>query len=253
GLVERQDLWVTSKLWNDSHHPDHVGLALGKTLADLRLDFLDLYLIHWPVVQRHGTLLPESGDDFVPLSELPIAATWKALEAEVERGRCRHIGVSNFSAARVAGLLESAEIPPVINQVEMHPYLQQTGLLAACREHGVHLTAYSPLGSLDRPDRLKPADEPVLLDEPAIADIAAGHDATPAQVLLAWALLRGTSVIPKSVSPKRQAENLAAAELELTADDMERIAGLDRHRRYIDGTFWAMEGSPYTVEDLWSE
>ncbi|MCG8455732.1 MAG: aldo/keto reductase, partial [Holophagales bacterium] len=88
GLVERQELWVTSKLWNDSHHPDRVGGALGKTFADLRLDFLDLYLIHWPVAQRHGTLLPESGDDFVPLSELPIAATWKVLEAEVERGRC---------------------------------------------------------------------------------------------------------------------------------------------------------------------
>jgi alcohol dehydrogenase (NADP+) len=115
----------------------------------------------------------------------------------------------------------------------------------------VHLTAYSPLGSLDRPDSLKDEDEPVLLEDPVIAGIAEKHGATPAQVLIRWAIERGTAVIPKSVNPGRIAENFAATQVPLTDEDMNQIAALDRGQRYVDGTLWTMEGSPYSLADLW--
>ena len=133
----------------------------------------------------------------------------------------------------------------------MHPYLAQDDLVARCAARGVHVTAYSPLGSPDRPDVLKKSGDPDLLAHTEIGAIAAKHGATAAQVLLAWAIQRGTSVIPKSVNAERLAQNFAAAALALTADDMATIAELDAGYRYIDGAFWAPEGSPYTVEGLW--
>ncbi len=253
GIVAREELWITSKLWNDRHAPEDVIPALRQTLTDLRLDYLDLYLVHWPVVLRKGVTFPESGTDFLPLSEVPLEATWRSMERAVDEGLVRHIGVSNFSAAKVGALADAARIPPEVDQVELHPYLQQNDLLAFCAARGVRVTAYSPLGSRDRPDRLREPGEPVLLEDPVIAEIARETGATPAQVLIAWALERGTSVIPKSVNPARIRENFEAASLTLPEHAMARIAALDRHRRYIEGDIWAMEGSPYTVEGLWDE
>ncbi len=246
GLVKREELWITSKLWNNAHAPEDVAPALERTLADLRLEHLDLYLIHWPVAFRPGVVMPEGAEDLVSLEALPIAATWAAMEAAVERGLCRHIGVSNFGMATLRGLLGQARIRPVMNQVELHPYLQQKGLFAFCEAHGVHLTGYSPLGTP------AVASGPPLLADPTIAAIAAGRDLTPAQVVLAWALQRGTAVIPKSVTPARLAENLAAAGAALAPEEMEAIDGLDRSHRFIDGSFWVKEGGPYTLETLWA-
>jgi len=251
--VARGELWITSKLWNDSHRPEHVRPALEKTLTDLRLDFLDLYLVHWPVALKNGTLIPESADDFESLDDVPLAETWAAMEDVAEAGLCKHIGVSNFSVKKVGALLDGVRRPPEVNQVELHPYLQQPDLVGFCRERGVHVTGYSPLGSPDRPDELKASDEPVLLDDPVIARIAERRDATPAQVLLAWALERGTAVIPKSVNRTRQAENLEAAELKLHDGDVSEIDALDRGRRYVSGDIWTPEGSPYTLANLWDE
>ena len=253
GLAAREDVWVTSKLWNDSHAPGDVIPALETTLADLRLAYLDLYLVHWPVAQRKGVLFPETGADLVSLDEIPLASTWHDMEEAVDRGLCRHIGVSNFSAAKIDGLLDGARIRPEVDQVEMHPYLQQNALVEFCRASGVLVTAYAPLGSADRPDRLRVDGEPILLDDPVVLDIAGGLGVTAAQVLIAWALQRGTAVIPKTGTPARLAENLAGSQLELDAESLARIAGLDRHRRYIPGDFWAKPGSPYTVADLWDE
>ena len=137
--------------------------------------------------------------------------------------------------------------------MERHPLLQQPALVADCAAEGLHITAYSPLGSGDRPASLKRSDEPVLLDNPVIGSIAAQHGCSPAQVLIAWHLQSGISTIPKSVSPQRLRDNLAAADLELTAADLERIAGLDQHRRLVDGSFWLLEGSPWTLQTLWDE
>ena len=253
GTVTRDQLWITSKLWNDSHDPIHVQPGLDTTLKNLQLDYLDLYLIHWPVALRNGAGFPFGADDLVPLETLPIADTWAAMEKLIDAGTCRHLGVSNFSVAKVKSLLESARIKPEMNQVELHPYLQQSALVEFCQTNGVHVTAYSPLGSGDRPDSLKAADEPVLLENEAIATIAQEHNVTPAQVLIAWAIHRGTAVIPKSVAPSRIQQNLAAAEVSLTTENLKTIEECDRHRRYVDGTFWCFEGSPYTLESLWNE
>jgi alcohol dehydrogenase (NADP+) len=170
-----------------------------------------------------------------------------------DRGLCRHVGVSNFSARKIEGLLTLPLAPPDVNQIELHPYLQQQSLVDFCAGHEIAVTAYSPLGSRDRNPALKPPDEPSLLDDTIIGRIASRLGATPAQVLLAWALERGTAVIPKSVSPGRLAENLAAGQLELGDQDLLAIKGLDRHRRYVSGTFWELPEGPYTVAALWDE
>lgn len=251
--LRRDGLWITSKLWNDAHAAADVRPALLATLRALRLDALDLYLIHWPVVHRRGVRGPQSAADLLPLERVPLRETWAALEELVDEGLCRHVGVSNFSAVKLRQLLRSARIRPAVLQVELHPYLQQEELLAFCRDEGIAVTAYSPLGSSDRPEGLKAADEPVLLEDPLLAEIAAEHGATPAQVALAWALARGTAAIPKSVHPGRMRENLAAAELVLSPEDLRRIAGLERGRRYVTGSFWVKPGGPYTLADLWDE
>jgi len=253
GVVRREQLWITSKLWNDCHAPVDGAPALARTLADLRLDYLDLYLMHWPVAQKKGVSLPESGEDFIALEALPVAVTWKAMEALTDQSLCRHVGVSNFSLAKLRSLLDGARRKPEMNQVELHPYLRQGELLDFCGRHGVHLTAYAPLGSPDRSAAMKKQDEPVLLEDSVIKAVAARHGVTPAQVLIGWAMQRGTAVIPKSVNPERLRQNLAALHVSLTREDMRDIAGLDRHRRYISGDFWAMAGSPYTLTGLWDE
>ena len=251
GEVTRAQLWITSKLWSNAHGRDSVEPALRRTLHDLQLDSLDLYLIHWPVPLQPGVAFPSGVQDLRPPAEVPLRATWEGMEAAVAAGLCRHIGVSNFSITKLADLLAHGRIRPEMNQVELHPLLQQPELLAFCAAEGVHLTAYSPLGSLDRPSFTKAADAPVPLEHPAILAIAAEHGCTAAQVLLAWHVQRGIATIPKSVTPARLAENLAAADLTLTPADLERIAGLDQNRRLLDGGFWVFEGGPWTIASIW--
>ncbi len=253
GVVSRDQMWITSKLWNDVHASEDVQPALEKTLSDLQLDYLDLYLIHWPVALKKGVFIPKSAQDLIGLDVLTISETWEAMEGLVDKGLCRHIGVSNFSVNKLKVLLNGARLKPEMNQIELHPYLQQPAMLEFCNKNGVHITAYSPLGSPDRPAGLKAENEPVLLEDPTIEMIAERRGVTQAQVLISWAIHRGTAVIPKSVNPARMKQNLAAVEVSLTQDDMKEIAKLDRNRRYVNGEFWEVEGGPYTVENLWDE
>ncbi len=175
------------------------------------------------------------------------------MEDAVDAGLTRHIGVSNFSAKKLAALLPQCRIRPEVNQVELHPFLQQNALVWYCEAEGIHVTAYAPLGSTDRPDFMKGGHDPSLLGNELIASIAAEHRCTPAQVLLAWHVKRGVSVIPKTVKRQRLEENLAAADITLSGEDMTRVASLERGFRYLDGKFWAVEGGPWTLQSIWDE
>ena len=253
GDVTREQLWVTTKLWNDHHDPTHVQAGLERSLRLLGLDYVDLYLMHWPVALRHGVGRPTSPDDFVSLDELPLPATWEAMAKLPATGLTKRVGVSNFSASKIATISDAVGVTPVVNQIELHPYLPQDALLAAMAQRGVVATAYAPLGSGGRPPALRRDDEVRLLDDPVVTAIAAAHDASPAQVLIAWALARGTAVIPKSTTPSRIAANLGGTQLRLTADDRAALDALGRARseRYVDGSFWCPPGSPYTLASLW--
>ncbi len=253
GTVDRDDLWITSKLWNDAHRAADVRPALQATLHDLQVDCLDLYLIHWPVVHRPGVVRPDDGNGFLSLDDVPLTETWLALQECQAAGLCRNTGVSNFSVPAIQTLIDETGIVPAVNQVESHPYLAQRPLLEYCRQQQIQMTAYSPLGSVDRPDMMKRDGEPALMTDPVIVRIAERHNVSPAAVLIAWGVGRDTIVIPKSASQHHLQDNLRATDLSLTASDMQAIGALDRGYRFVDGTFWEMPGSPYTVAQLWDE
>ncbi|MEM8778934.1 MAG: aldo/keto reductase [Cyanobacteria bacterium P01_G01_bin.49] len=250
-IVKREDIFITSKLWNNQHAQGDVVPALKQTLADLQLEYLDLFLIHWPIAFKKEVSWATKPEEFIPLSELPLIETWQGMEKAVNEGLVKNIGVSNFSQAKLENLCLNAQIQPCMNQVECHPYLQQDELLAYCQEKGIRLTAYSPLGSKDRTDSLRQKDEPILLENSAIKQIAQKHQGTPAQILLKWAIERGTVVIPKSVSPQRIKENFEAQNVPLDSEDMKQIANLNNDYRYVDGSFFAVPNSGYTVENIW--
>jgi alcohol dehydrogenase (NADP+) len=245
GVVQRQDLWITSKLWNDCHSPEEVRPALERSLNDLGLEELDLYLIHWPVAQHRGVVMPERAEELIPLEQLPLSDTWGAMEELVEAGLVRHIGVSNFTQRHLNELLPHCRLRPAVNQVERHPWLRQLELLEFCGREAIHITAYSPLGSAAS------GQTSPLLQDPEVRAIAAEQGCTEAQVLLAWAIACGTSVIPKSVQPSRLAANLAAAQLQLSTSELQRLDALDRQHRFVDGSFWDVPGGPYSRDTLW--
>lgn len=251
--VKRDDLWITSKLWNDRHRGEHVEDALKESLKSLNLSHLDLFLIHWPIVQTFGVARPDSGTDYIALDQVPISETWQAMEDCVAKGLCKNIGVSNFSVKKIDNLLTTAKIKPIVNQVESHPFLPQAALKTKCDANEILLTAYSPLGSGDRPEHLKQTAEPSLLQNETIQSIAMSHESSTAQVILAWAMERGTIPIPKSANAERQKQNLNSMNLQLTADQVQTINELDTQHRYVDGKFWEVEKSPYTVANIWDE
>ncbi len=253
GDVTREELWITSKLWNNSHATDAVIPALKKTLDDLQLQYLDLYLVHWPHVFRSDCINAASAEDTIPIEELPTIETWKGMELAVEAGLTKHIGVCNFNQHKLADLVSKATIKPEMNQVELHPQLHQKNLLAYCKKNGIHMTAYSPLGSPDRSAGMKADDEPNLFEHPIITKLAHQHNCSPAQIMIAWAMERGTAVIPKSVNAERLKQNFESTEIQLSSTDMEKMDTADNGYRIIKGQFWAFEGSDYSVDWLWDE
>tara|TARA_R110002126_G_scaffold290763_1_gene448541 strand:+ start:7925 stop:8863 length:939 start_codon:yes stop_codon:yes gene_type:complete len=247
GLVTREDLWVTSKLWNASHGEENVIPALHQTLEDLQLEYLDLYLIHWPVALKKRTEMPEKASDFIPLSEVPLTNTWKGMEAVLEQGLAKHIGVSNFNENQLKEIIASAVHQPEMNQVEMHPFLQQEVLQSFCVQNDILLTAYAPLGSLvDDNSTLR------LLENDTIKNIAKARHMSPAQVALAYTIQRGIAVIPKSINEARLLQNLETLNHTLTEEDMALLKDLDKGHRFIDGKFWEVDNGPYTADSIWN-
>ncbi len=226
GDIERKNLFITSKLWNTAHKPADMRPALEQSLKDLQTDYLDLYLIHWPIAED-----PLSGEALDILQE----ETWAEMEKAQKDGLVRSIGVSNFTQTKLKDLMDKAEIMPAVNQVEIHPYLAQNDLVEFCRANQIVVTAYAPLGSGDRPDTMKEAGEPSLLADQVVADIAKKNSATPAQVLIAWGLARGLVEIPKSVQFDRIEENLGALNVTLDDDDMKRLNAIDETFRFVTG------------------
>lgn len=246
GEIHREDVHITSKLWNNAHRPEDVVPALQKTLSDLKLEYLDLYLIHWPVAFRSGLEgFPEDESDFLTPEHAPVHETWAALLETRSAGMIRHAGVSNFSKAKLDQLAEKNDERPEMNQVELHPYLQQPGLLDYCQRHDILVTAYSPLGSRDRSEEMKAENEPSLFDDETLQGIADAHDTHPAQVMIAWAVARDMAVIPKSTDPDHIRSNLESAKIELKASEMDRIESLDRHYRFIGGNSFRTESGLY--------
>ena len=251
GKIKREEVWITSKLWNDSHQKEHVIPALKQTLKDLQLDYLDLYLIHWPVAFKHGVSSPSGDDDYLSLEEVPLIETWNAMIEAKEQGLAKHIGVSNFSIKKLKDLMSQTNEQPEMNQVELHPFLQQHELLDFLQQNNIPATAYSPLGSGDRSAQMKAKDEPSLLEEPAIVEIAKKNDVSPAQVLIKWAVARGTVVIPKSTTKEHIVANLESIKIPLDEDDLKKISAIKRNFRYVTGEFYVTPGNPYhNIYDL---
>lgn len=242
-LVTREELFVTSKLWNTHHRKEHVKEAVRKSLADLGLEYLDLYLIHFPISQRYVSVEDRYPAEwfFDPSAETPkmeedlvsYAETWRAMEELVEEGLVRNIGACNIGTAMLRDVLSYAKIAPAVLQVELHPQLTQEVLLRFCKERGIAVTGFSSFGASSYRELGLETDD-ILLENSVVSGVAKALGKTTAQVLLRWAVQRGTAVIPKSSNDGRLAENLAVFDFELASDQMDAISALNQNRRFND-------------------
>ncbi|KAH8103435.1 Aldo/keto reductase [Cristinia sonorae] len=226
-VVKREELFITSKLWNHNHHAADVEKELDETLAQLGLDYIDLYLIHWPIAFPTGNLITKSTEkeELVVDTSVSLVETWTAM-TKLPKSKVKSIGVSNFSPAHIEGIAKATGVWPVVNQIEAHPLLQQDELDAFSKEHNIHITAYSPLGHSLEGGKM-------LIDYPEVKEVAEKLNVEPAQVLIAYAIHRGYSVVPKSVTESRIIKNFQ--QIELSAEDYAKIAALKEkygHKRF---------------------
>jgi alcohol dehydrogenase (NADP+) len=251
GGIKREELWVTSKLWNDMHGEDDVIASCRKSLADLRLEYLDLYLVHWPFPNFHprGCDVSSRSPDAKPYIHENYMKTWRKMEELVDLGLVRHIGTSNMTVPKLKLLLRDARIKPAVNEMELHPHFQQAELFQFVVENGMQAIGYCPIGSPGRPERDRTPEDTAPTEDPVILEIARRHGTDPAAVCIRWAVQRGQTPIPFSVNHYR--ENLAAAAGEpLTDEEMRAIAAIDRNCRLIKGQVFLWKDGQ-TWEDLW--
>lgn len=239
--VKREEVWITTKLNNPDHEPSKVKDCVKRFLKELQLDYLDCVLIHWPY--QKGC----KGKELKP----SYKSTWQALEACVDEGLTKYIGISNVSVKKFEEILTYNKKPVVINQVEIHPYWRNDKLVDFAKSKSLHLSAYSPLGSPDSAADMGNEDKQKPLDDPVVKEIAKKYNKSAGQVLIRWAIQHGTSVLPKSVTPSRIEENLDVFDFELTAEDLKKLH-FPKQGRFLVGTLAIDPEGPYTSpEELW--
>jgi len=251
--VNREELWINSKLWNDMHGEGDVLKACEKSLKDLNLDYLDLYLIHWPFPNYHepGCDVTSRAPNAKPYIHEKYMKTWSQMEKLVEKGLVRHIGTSNMTIPKLKLVLRDARIKPACNEMELHPHFQQQEFFDFCIENNIQPIGFCPIGSPTRPDRDKTEKDTVDIEDPIIVKIAKRLDVHPAVVCVKWAVQRGQIPIPFSIHRNEYLSNLECTIKDpLTEEEMKEIAGIDKNCRLIKGQVFLWEGAK-SWEDLW--
>ncbi|KAL8929950.1 MAG: hypothetical protein Q9208_001094 [Pyrenodesmia sp. 3 TL-2023] len=231
--IPRSQIFITTKLWNNAHHPDDVEPALDASLKDLGTDYVDLYLMHWPVAFARGdNPFPKDSNGKIISGDTDYVDTWKAMEKTFKSGKAKAIGISNFSRKETERLIKQTEVVPAANQIEMHPYLQQTEAGEWFRSKGIHVQQYSPFGNQNE-IYSKGQNMGKLIDDPTLVAIGKKYGKNGAQVALAWGIAQGHSVLPKSKTPSRIRENLEG-DFRLEEEDLEKIRSVDKQMRFND-------------------
>ncbi|KAF9238297.1 hypothetical protein DTO013E5_5672 [Penicillium roqueforti] len=233
--INRSEIFVTSKLWNNKHHPDDVAQALQDSLDDLGLEYLDLFLMHWPCAFKRGDdPFPSDKDGKLITADIDYVDTYKAMEDLVKSGKAKAIGVCNFSRKEIERLIANATIKPAVHQMELHPWLQQSDFYDFHRTHGIHVTQYSPFGDQNQ---IYGAQEKYgqLINDETLVEIGKKYGKTSAQVALVWGIEHGRSVIPKSKHPERIRQNFDI-NFELKPEDLKKISSIDRKLRFNDSS-----------------
>jgi diketogulonate reductase-like aldo/keto reductase len=253
GGIKREELWITSKLWNDKHAEADVIPTCRQSIQDLRLQYLDLYLVHWPFPNYHepGCDVNYRSPNARPYIHQEFMKTWRKMEELVDMGLVRHIGTSNMTIPKLKLVLQDARIKPAVNEMELHPHFQQPELFNFVVENGIQPIGFCPLGSPGRPERDRTPEDTVPTQDPVIVKIARQHGIHPAAVCIKWAVQRGQTPIPFSVDPRHYFSNLQAAVADpLTPEEMREIAAIDRNCRLVKGqVFLWKDGQSW--EDLW--
>ena len=253
GVVTREELFITSKVWNDMHGQGDVLLSLAKTLKDLQLDYVDAYFVHWPFPNYHapGCDGDARNPDSVPFSADRFMATWRQMERIYDMGLAKMICVSNMTIPKLEAVLPLCRIKPALIEMELHPSFQQQELFDYCVAHGIKPIGYCPIGSPSRPERDKTPDDVVDTEIPEVAAIAKAHNVHPAIVCLKWASQIGAVPIPFSVKEAQYVNNLkCVSEDPLTDEELALLKGVDKNCRLIKGQVFLWEGAD-GWEDLW--